>query len=1739
MSSLVRTLACTVLALAAGMASFASVADEQTARYPQWAEAAARQAEEAQGRQREARLRWEYERRRSAAHARMPNTLYASTPSAQAHTDLSCPALVDEDTRRIYRRFLDRRDGGQTVLGAPGLARASASSQSGIMVFPANRRSTSASSSRPSSAKTKDDAGGHLIQASGWTTAQYQSKSTTEGSQQVYLFPSASEPLREGFVRVINHSTEAGEVTIDPVDDSGRQFDTITLSIDANETVHFNSGDLETGNEGKGLSGSTGSGQGDWRLAFSSELDIEALSYIRTEDGFLTAMHDVAPVDGNVHQVAIFNPGSNRNQVSRLRLINPTDATAEVTLRGTDDKGMPGSGEVSLSLDAGTTREITAEQLESGGTGLAGMLGDGSGKWRLQVESEQAVVAMSLLESPTDHLTNLSTVPELAEDGVHGVPLFPAAGDDSGRQGFVRVINGSDTDGEVSIKAYDETERDYEALTLTIGANEAVHFNSDDLEQGGPQKGLSGGTGAGEGDWRLELTSDLDIEVLSYIRTTDGFLTAMHDVAPSAETRHRVAVFNPGSNRNQESLLRLINPGDAMAKVTIAGIDDEGAAGTSSVSLSVPGGSSREVGAWDLESGAEGLDGALGDGAGKWQLMIESDRPVAAMSLLRSPTGHLTNLSTAPVRGARGGAVQEPQTAEAVFRQLISGPIVQSKCINCHVEDGASGNTRLVFVDDTDPDHEATNLQVFKDFLDEVEDGAGYILYKIQGALGHGGGIQVAAGTEDYANMERFLTLLGEDVGPVTITPATLFDGVKMESARSTLRRAAIIFAGRIPTDEEYASIKTGGLGKLRAAIRVLMEGSEFHEFLIRASNDQLLTDRDLYNVLKNGAESAFLDYANDEYRLGKAAEESGDRLLHADLNRWQDRVNFGISRAPLELIAHVVENDLPYTEVLTADFIMANPFSAQAFGATTAFENETDVHEFKPSDILNYYRQCDGRDVEFFDFGFHVRDPGPCITDLPHAGVLTTKSFLQRYPTTATNRNRARSRWTYYHFLGLDVEKSASRTTDPVALADTNNPTMHNPACTVCHGVLDPVAGAYQNYGEQGLYRDKWGGLDSLDEFNKFSPPGRIDVEVHERSREAAALELGTVRLLANRNNELGLKNLRTFEGDTKLHLGLGEVVIRDLGGREVVRFEVRDLAPEQGCGGPIDSGYKLWDCGELLILPLTVPVDADYTAEVEAWVLEEGKKSATLQAWMPGPFYRQGDAWYRDMRTPGLDGEIALDARNSLQWLGERMVLDERFAEAAVKFWWPAIMGGEIAEPPTDDGDIDFEGQLLVSNAQSAEVERLARGFRRGFGGGVPYNLKDLLIEIALSRWFRADSVADADPARVIALEGAGARRLLTPEELSRKTVAITGFDWGRRKSNSWNAPAEALNWTNTEWQYGLLYGGIDSDGITKRGRDLTSIMAGVAKRHSAAVSCPVVMKDFFLVDDQQRRLFGGIDKMDTPVFEFGADVEIEAATWADRETVSLSGRLPEGEATVTLSFVNNEPGPDPIDRNIRADRLDVFASDGRLVDRRELENLAGTNCGTWGFNGKDRNVETDKEDHFAFYCNGSLDVPVTIPAEGVYDVQVVVWADQNPSELAKLDVAVGSDTERSAGGRAIRAKLAELHRVLLGVEVDDTSPEVQAAFDLFVEVWRRGRDSDESEFRSVRCAFGEDHQYFDGILDDIWVTNEYGDRVLDWERINSHLDAIDWGDRRHVARSWVVVLSYLMTDYRYLHL
>ena len=228
-------------------------------------------------------------------------------------------------------------------------------------------------------------------------------------------------------------------------------------------------------------------------------------------------------------------------------------------------------------------------------------------------------------------------------------PFFPTPGYENG-QGFARVVNHGADSGEIQIDAFDDAGRHRGTATLAVGAGQAVHFNSDDLKTGSGDKGLDGAVAAGIGAWRLQLRSSLDFEVLSYVRTRDGFLTGMHDIVPSNQDGYLVPVFNPASNRNQSSRLRVVNVASRPADVSITGIDDDGESPGDVVKVSIPSGAARLLTAAQLENGDSGLQGALGDGKGKWRLLVNSEQPVVVMNLLESPTGHLTNLSTRFVR---------------------------------------------------------------------------------------------------------------------------------------------------------------------------------------------------------------------------------------------------------------------------------------------------------------------------------------------------------------------------------------------------------------------------------------------------------------------------------------------------------------------------------------------------------------------------------------------------------------------------------------------------------------------------------------------------------------------------------------------------------------------------------------------------------------------------------------------------------------------------------------------------------------------------------------------------------------------------------------------------------------------------------------------------------------------------------------------------------------------------------
>lgn len=222
------------------------------------------------------------------------------------------------------------------------------------------------------------------------------------------------------------------------------------------------------------------------------------------------------------------------------------------------------------------------------------------------------------------------------------------------QQGVLRLINREGRSGHVSISGYDETgQRSTGVLTLDLAAGEARQINSQDLEHGNPGLGLEGGIGKGGGDyWTLAVSSELELDVLSYFRTAEGFFGTAHDTVVGDAMEVDVPVFNPAENHGRRSKLRLVNTSATPAYVRIRGVDDAGYPGADEVRVTLGGLEAVELDAAEIEQGdlVEGVSGGLGDGYGKWRLSVAADVPVQVVSLLVDGNGNMANLSTRPMQ---------------------------------------------------------------------------------------------------------------------------------------------------------------------------------------------------------------------------------------------------------------------------------------------------------------------------------------------------------------------------------------------------------------------------------------------------------------------------------------------------------------------------------------------------------------------------------------------------------------------------------------------------------------------------------------------------------------------------------------------------------------------------------------------------------------------------------------------------------------------------------------------------------------------------------------------------------------------------------------------------------------------------------------------------------------------------------------------------------------------------------
>ena len=227
-------------------------------------------------------------------------------------------------------------------------------------------------------------------------------------------------------------------------------------------------------------------------------------------------------------------------------------------------------------------------------------------------------------------------------------------------------------------------------------------------------------------------------------------------------------------------------------------------------------------------------------------------------------------------------ALLENETeTEAVFQDHISQPIVQSKCVNCHVQGGVSGRTRLVLVRSTEADHEGSNLQTFRDLVAAVEadGGSTYILNKIQGAIPHGGGEQVAADSDDFDNMDRFLALLEEEPQGFVVRLLEALDDAE----------TSLMFALTTPADDDTVA---------GSAVAVSATGAptEAVHFAYRLHGDS----QDSFDYLGAAANRGAALYAWDtaammdgDYELAALyTEDEGDSVIHDAIEATVDNVD-------------------------------------------------------------------------------------------------------------------------------------------------------------------------------------------------------------------------------------------------------------------------------------------------------------------------------------------------------------------------------------------------------------------------------------------------------------------------------------------------------------------------------------------------------------------------------------------------------------------------------------------------------------------------------------------------------------------------------------------------------------------------------------------------------------------------------------------------------------------------------
>ena len=437
--------------------------------------------------------------------------------------------------------------------------------------------------------------------------------------------------------------------------------------------------------------------------------------------------------------------------------------------------------------------------------------------------------------------------------------------------------------------------------------------------------------------------------------------------------------------------------------------------------------------------------------------------------------------------------------AEDYFSEEVWPKVASKTCIKCHKAGGDAEDSDFILLEPTRQGALAHNRDAFTEMATVRKGDRSRMLLKSIGKLKHGGEDVLDPDSTRYRILEAFVN--GTPAPPRSDLPTgDFFEGVTMLDDRRLLRRLTLSLGARLPTPEETESVASGGAAAIRTVMDQLMEEEAFYDRLAEGFNDIFLTTG-YDGVAENALSYEHFEKTRHWYQKWDFSDISDEK--EKEKAGWElARVyRESMLREPMELVKHIVRENRPFTEIITADYIMVSPHTARGYGVfeenRKRFNNTEDPFEYIPVRLKSLTGRSESTNQESAT-GFY-----------PHAGILSTFQYLMRYPTTETNRNRLRVRMYFEHFLGIDILALAPRVNDAAAITSKYEiPTMQATDCVVCHKIIDPIAGLFQDYyvvdakGVFGLRKEGW--------FADMFPPGLDGEALPEAERWRALQWLG-----------------------------------------------------------------------------------------------------------------------------------------------------------------------------------------------------------------------------------------------------------------------------------------------------------------------------------------------------------------------------------------------------------------------------------------------------------------------------------------------------------------------------------------------------------------------------------------------------------------------------------------------------